>query len=241
MINSELITQIAKRTLHTIKISVFILGCLFLIMCILSLTPAPYYTRAWLGRSLNTDKNFAPQYIIMLGGGGMPGEENLIRLYYTAEAATLYPNAHLIIDHPYDSLVYARMKNDLVLRGVDSSRISFEKFGLNTRAQALYTASFFPQIQHANICIVSSPEHIRRAILTFRKAGFNSLCGYGAVDVDMNIDLTIDKRIVGGRRYIPNIDNNVGMRYNFWTYFKIEISCLREFVALTYYWAKDWI
>ncbi len=171
----------------------------------------------------------------------MPGEENLIRLYYTAEAANLYPEAKIIIAHPFDSVVYVRMKRDLMLRGVDSIRIHFEDLGLNTRAQAIFTSECFPDAIKSNVCLVSSPEHIRRSILTFRKVGFCSLCGYGAVDVDMNIDLTVDAHIVGGRRFIPNVDNNVGMRYNFWTYLKIEISCLREFVALSYYWAKGWI
>ena len=241
MWNKKYIKPIALKAAHSVKIMVLVFGTLFISLSILAFTSLPYTTRAWLGKSLNSDKYFTPQYIIMLGGGGMPGEENLIRLYYTAEAAAIFPHAQIIVDHPYDSLVYARMKNELIIHGVDSSRIHFEKLGLNTRAQALYTADQYPAAMHSKICIVSSPEHIRRSILTFRKAGFTSLCGYGAVDVDMNIDLTVERLKVGGRRFIPDVDNNVGMRYNFWTYFKIEISCLREFVAISYYWAKGWI
>lgn len=235
------IKHITNKILKIAKIALLTLGSLFTILCVLSLTPLPYYTRAWLGRSINCDKNFTPRYIIMLGGGGMPSEENLIRLYYTAEAATIFPLAQIIVAHPFDSISYIKMRHDLMIRGIDSSRIHFEHFGLNTRAQALFTAKLFPDSKTANTMIVSSPEHIRRSIFTFRKAGYTSLCGYAATEIDMDIDLTVDQRIVGGRRFIPNVDNNVGMRYNFWTYFKIEISCLREFTALSYYWIKGWI
>ena len=34
---------------------------------------------------------------------------------------------------------------------------------------------------------------------------------------------------------MPEVGNNLNIRYNFWNYLKLEITCLREFSAIAYY------
>ena len=40
---------------------------------------------------------------------------------------------------------------------------------------------------------------------------------------------------------MPDISGNPDLRYTFWNYLKLEITCLREYVAIAYYWMNDWI
>ena len=231
---------IEKYILKTLKIITVTLGCIAFIMCILAFTSAPYWTRYWLGTTQGK-YCFNPDYIVMLGGSGMPSEDNLMRLYHTAIVAKKYPKATVFILHPKDSTVYWKMKNELIDKQIDSSRISFDSIGTNTRAQALGLLKINPKIIDSKIVIVTSPEHVLRSILVFRKAGFKNVGACPAMDSDMNIDLSFDGKKLGGRRYIPDVGKNINMRYNFWSYLKIEIICLREFTALGYYKLKGWI
>jgi len=209
------------------------------IMCLLAFTSLPYWARYSLG--VHKGKyNFKPGYIIMLGGNGMPSEDNLMRLYYTADIGTKYNLAKIILAHP-DSMIYGKMKKELIIKGIDSTRIFFETKGKNTRAEALNIAAVFPEAVNAKVVIVSSPEHIYRAFLVFRKAGFTNIGACPSFENDVSIDLTYDERKLGGRKHIPDIAKNISMRYNFWSYFKLEITCLREYMALGYYYIKGWI
>ena len=48
------------------------------------------------------------------------------------------------------------------------------------------------------------------------------------------------KRKLGGNEAIPSIES-VKMRYTFFNYLKLEITCAREYFALAYYKIKGWI
>jgi len=170
----------------------------------------------------------------------MPSEENLIRLYYTAVVGNT-GNFPVIVAHPFDSTVYDKIKQELMIRGIDSSRIFFEKSGSNTRAQALNLVKYFPETVHSKIVLVTSPENVLRSVLVFRKLGFTNVGGCPAFGSDMNIDLSFDSNLLGGKKYIPDVGNNLKLRYNFWNYLKLEIICLREFTALGYYKLMGWI
>ena len=231
---------IGKYFLKTFKIITIILGCTALAMCILAFTSAPYWTRYWLGTTQGK-YYFKPDYIVMLGGSGMPSEDNLMRLYHTAAIAKKYPEAFVVILHPKDSTVSWKMKNELLIKMVDSTKISFDTIGTNTRAQALGLLEIIPSIVNSKTVIVTSPEHVLRSILVFRKAGFKNLGASPAMDSDMNTNLSFDGNKLGGRKYIPDVGENIDVRYNFWSYLKIEIICLREFTALGYYKLKGWI
>lgn len=177
----------------------------------------------------------------MLGGSGMPSEDNLIRLYYTAEMAKKYDNAEIILVHPMDSAVNFKMKRELTGKGINKNRIMFEFHGTNTRSQALSLALHYPKTLNSKIVIISSTEHILRAVMTFKKAGFKNVGACPALEYDMSTDFRFNSKKLGGKSYIPDMGNNIKLRYNFWSYLKLEIICLREFSALGYYSLNGWI
>ncbi|MCC6689964.1 MAG: YdcF family protein [Bacteroidia bacterium] len=216
------------------------LGLLFFILLVFSFTRLPYDIHFWLGTK-GAKYKFTPDYIIFLGGSGMPSSSNLIRIYYVSALSEKYPLAKILITHPTDTSVLALMRAELAERGVDSMRIEIEKKGTNTRAQAIKIAEDFPQLIPQNIVIVTSPENMLRTVKVFRKAGFINVGGQSAFENEMFIDLTYNHKKIGGKIFIPDVSSNLNLRYNFWNYLKLEISCLREFVAIGYYWLNGWI
>lgn len=234
------IKSILKFLLKLIRTLLIVAGILFTILIICAFTSLPYWLRYNLG-TRNSTYSFTPQYILMLGGSGMPSEENLIRLYYTAQLANKYTDAKIIIAHPKDSAVNASLFHELVIHGIDSSKIFFEGKGTNTRSQVTNTALSYPLVRKSNLLIVTSPEHMYRAIKTFKKAGFNVIGGCSTLEVDMTVDLNFNCKKLGGKHYIPDVGQNIGLRYNFWNYLKLEIICLREYSAIVYYKLNGWI
>jgi uncharacterized SAM-binding protein YcdF (DUF218 family) len=194
----------------------------------------------WLG-SHKSGYKFYPDEIIFLGGSGMPSESNLIRLYYVSELSKKFPQAKILVVHPEDLEVIEDMKQELIVRGIDSSKIQTEMTGTNTHSQALSVASNYPHLLKQHVLLVTSTESMLRTVKAFRKAGFESVGGQSAYEVPMFIDLGYDFKKSGGKIYVPDVSKNVTLRYNFWNYLKLEVTCLREFVALAYYWMNGWI
>ncbi len=91
------------------------------------------------------------------------------------------------------------------------------------------------------IAIVTAPENMHRTLQVFRKIGFQRLCAIPAFDHAMFTDLDYDHRKIGGRKAVPDISNELDLRYNFWNYLKLEITCLREYAAIAYYRLNGWI
>lgn len=217
-----------------------VLGIFFFLMLLVSFTRLPYDVHRWLGAH-NSGYKFYPDEIIFLGGSGMPSESNLLRLYYTAALAVHYPQAKVMIVHPVDEDVIAAMRQELILRGIDSSRIEIEKEGTNTHDQAMQVARHFPRLLARHVLLVTSPEGMLRTVGAFRKAGFESIGGQCAFETPMYVDLSYDFKKSVGKLYVPDVSGNMALRYNFWNYLKLEITCLREFAALGYYWINGWI
>ena len=216
------------------------LGILTLLLLVLSFTRIPYDVHQWLGTHKSSYK-FYPDEIVFLGGSGMPSEGNLIRLYYVSELSRKYPQAKIMIVHPDEGDVISDMIDELVIRKVDSSRIETEMAGTNTRSQAMNIAKHFPHLLKQHVLLVTSAESMLRTVKAFRKAGFESVGGQPAYEVPMFSDLGYDFKKSGGKMYAPDVSKNVALRYNFWNYLKLEITCLREFTALGYYWINGWI
>jgi uncharacterized SAM-binding protein YcdF (DUF218 family) len=178
---------------------------------------------------------------VILGGGGMPSPDGLIRCYYAAESALQFKEAKIIIALPYnedekDSLRQLRlMQHELVIRGVDSTRISFEPLGFNTHSQAINIAGML-HTKTESLVIVSSPEHIYRAIKTFKKAGFIHVSGLAAFEIPIDEEKIKDKENTKDTRI-----KNLTARYNIWSYLGYELLVLKELNALAYYWVKGWI
>jgi uncharacterized SAM-binding protein YcdF (DUF218 family) len=180
-----------------------------------------------------------------MGGAGMPGEENLMRTWYATEFAKMYPAAQIIISLPSDTIhrnsdIFL-MRDELVIRGIDSNRIRLEPHGRNTCEEAQAIAKMIPRFHCRQIAIVTSPFHMRRSILAFRKTGFRYVGGVPAFEGIVTADLKLDTRKLGGNKHIPEIGGSLTLRYQFWNHLKYEIAALREFSALGYYWLKDWI
>ncbi len=211
-------------------------------MIILSFTSLPFWMYYYLGVSHDKLKS-QPDYIIVMGGGGIPGESGLMRTYCSAEAAKKYPEAKIIIalpGQPDDSSdATFMMKQELVLRGVENNRISFETEGTNTRSQALKLKKIIKP--DANVLIITSPEHMYRSVLTFKKAGLLNTGGEPAFEKAIEPILEFDDDELGGRRIIPGIGKNTKLRYQFWNHFKYQIIVYREYCAIVYYKIKGWI
>ncbi len=219
------------------------IGIFFLLCILLALTEKPFWGYYWLGTS-KSEMKWKPEVIIVLGGGGMPSQSNLMRAWYTANAAGSFPAAKVILSIPgdiSDSLSTPRlMKNELILRKVPAENISFENQGTNTRAQALNCAGLINR--NTPVLLVTSPEHMRRAVLCFQKAGFQKVNGLPAFENALEADLKFDDDKLGGNKtLVPDVGENINARYQLWNHLKYEILIAREITALAYYRLRGWI
>ena len=304
-----------KRLKKIVKILLISIGVVALIMAILALTTTPFWIRYNMGMKKG-GINRPPDYIVVLGGGGMPSESGLMRCWYAAKVADRFPRSMVIVALPGDTAdpnsSINGMKDELILRGITPDRILFEDSGTNTRAEALLVKSLISRIQNSkfkcqnsrckmqdaeykvqnanvknqnvksenqpisqsinqpisqsinqsinqsanhsivncplsivhcplSILLVTSPEHLYRAVLCFKKVGFLKVDGLPAFEKDIETDLSFNSGLLGGKRYVPDVGDNVILRYKFWNYLEYELELLREYVAICYYWLMGWI
>lgn len=218
-------------------------GIIFLTALVLAFTTLPFWGIHWLGTS-KAELKWVPETIILLGGGGMPSESNLMRSWFAGQAALSFPEASLVIAMPgdvTDSLSTPQlMKKELVLRGVNPQNIRFENEGTNTRAQALNCEKMLNTSN--SILLITSPDHTRRAILCFQKAGFEKVNALPAFENATEANLTFRDDELGGRKTVaPNVGQNIQVRYQVWNHLKYEITFVREMLAITYYKMRGWI
>ena len=222
----------------------FILIGIFFVLCVLlALTEQPFWGYYWLGTS-KSELKWKPETIVFLGGGGMPSQSNLIRCWYTEKAARSFPDAQIIIAVPGetdDSLSTPKLiEKELLLRGINGVNVVFENESTNTRAQALNCKRFVKM--QSPILLVTSPEHMRRAVLCFRKAGFEKVNALPAFENALEADLSFDDDSLGGNKImVPDVGKSINMRYQLWNHLKYEILIAREIISLTYYKLRGWI
>jgi len=222
----------------------FVLIGIFFSSCVLlALTSAPFWGYHWLGTS-KAELNTKPEYIVLLGGGGMPSQSNLMRSWYTAQAHKSFPEAKVIVAMPGDitdsTSTPIKMKEELVLRAIPDSCIAMEAEGTNTRAQALNCARIMRY--HTPLMLITSPEHMRRAVMCFRKAGFENVNALPAFENAAEADFTFnDDELGGDKLLVPDVGKNMNMRYQLWNHLKYEILITREIFALGYYRLRGWI
>ncbi|MFH1936694.1 MAG: ElyC/SanA/YdcF family protein, partial [Bacteroidota bacterium] len=101
-------------------------------------------------------------------------------------------------------------------------------------------SSFVPR-PTSHVLLITSPEHLYRAVLTFRKAGFEQVNGLPAFESDVESDISFSSKKLGGRRWVPDVGESITLRYQFWTQLQYEILILREWMAIGYYWLMGWI
>jgi uncharacterized SAM-binding protein YcdF (DUF218 family) len=238
--------KIVKRVLTFIRSVLLVFGVLFFVLLVLSFTTLPYWGYYWLGTSKSkiTEK---PEFIVLLGGGGMPSESNLMRAFFVFRAAQEFPESRIVIATPGDTsdlkstarLVAA----ELISKGINPQRILYEQTGTNTRMEALSLQKFDAgQIAQKAVLLVTSPEHMRRSVLVFRKVGFTRISALPAFENALEADLIFkDDELGGNKKFIPDIGSHTSVRYQFWNHLKYEILIAREMTALAYYKLRGWI
>jgi len=220
-----------------------LIGIFFVTCVVLALTSAPYWGYHWLGTS-KYELKWEPEYIILLGGGGMPSQSNLMRSWYVAKASQSFPDAKVIVAMPGNALDSTstphKMKDELILRGVHSFNIILETEGTNTRSQALNCKGLIKF--QTPLLLVTSPEHMRRAVLCFQKAGFEKVNAIPAFENAAEADFTfIDDELGGNKVLVPDVGKSMNVRYQVWNHLKYEILIVREMIALSYYKLRGWI
>ncbi|MCX6278109.1 MAG: YdcF family protein [Bacteroidetes bacterium] len=236
-----------KKLLGAIRIGCVMIGVIALGMVILALTSAPFWI--WYGLGIKkAGIHRPPDFIVVMGGSGMPSESGLMRCWYAAKVAERFTKAQIIIALPGDSADKSSsingMKDELIFRGIAPSRIMFEDSGTNTRAQAVNIfkrISNIEQIRPSSLVIVTSPEHLYRAVLTFKKAGFLNVDGFPAFEKDVEGDLSFNITKHRDRNFFLNLGDNITLRYQFWSQLHYEALIIREWIALLYYKLSGWI
>src|SRR5690606_32972353 len=134
-----------------------------------------------LGVSENDTTHNSPDYIVVMGGDGMPAPNGLIRLYYAAEIAKKHAQSKIILALPMneneDFTQLDLMAKELNLKGILCNRILYEPHGFNTRSQAIEISKILSKEKNKRLMIVTSPEHMYRAKKTFEKVGFTNIGG----------------------------------------------------------------
>ena len=220
-------------------------GILLIFLVIFAFTSGPFWLRYRLGTQ-GIEFGKPPMYIILLGGGGMPSGSALMRTYYTAKLAGNNPKALVIIamtGDTTDSLnTVIQMKHELMLRQVSQKRLMLEYEGVNTRSQAMNVSKMIPDsAKDSQIVLVTSPEHMRRSLLCFKKVGFKNVGGFSTFDHVPEADLSYNNEDLGGSTLIPGMEGNINLRYRFWIHIEYEVLIMREYIALAYYKLKGWI
>lgn len=185
----------------------------------------------------------APKYIVVMSGSGIPSESGLMRTYHASAIAKTYTKAEIIITMPGDtsdtSSACYLMKKELIIRGVENHRISFENIGTNTRSQAQMVKKMIKV--DPSLIVITSPEHIYRSLATFHKAGLTKATGHAAFEKAVEASFLFDDDELGGNNMLPNIGHNSQLRYQFWSHLKYQILVYREYAAICFYKLKGWI
>ena len=231
-----------RRLTSIFRLLIYSLGILALVFIILSFTSYPYHAYHWLGTA-NARITSQPDYIVVMGAGGMPGPEGMIRCYYASLAADQFPEATIIVALPADSLGlddsdHQRMVNEIKSRGIEAERIMSETLGTNTYTQARNIRAMLGN-HEASLLIITSPEHMYRCIRTFRKQGFEKTSGIATFEHAFNEELLVEKDDKGRKR--KQSDQLLGLRYNMWSYMQYQIIVLREFIAIGWYKMQGYI
>jgi len=233
--------HILKKIFSYFKNILVVFGAILLLSLALSFTSCPYWAYYWLGVH-NANTKGDPNVIVLLGGGGMPSPDGLIRAYYTARSAAEFPKAIIYIAMPHDTTLHNESPEillafELKLRGIDSSRIYFEPDGNNTHSQAVNLSKILGNYSSDSIIlrIVTSPDHMYRSVAVFKKVGFKNVGGMASFEE------AISETLLLGNQNKKFKSERLNFRYNMWNYLKYEISVVREYIAIAYYKLRGWM
>jgi uncharacterized SAM-binding protein YcdF (DUF218 family) len=227
----------------TIRGIVFTVGIIALLMIILSFTRHPYMLMHYMGTA-NSEIVEDPDFIVVMGAEGIPGAGSLLRCYYGAEAAKAFPEAKIIIAMPAHKNNFLdsdswKMAEIISQYGIDKTRFMFEYNGTNTYTQACETKKLLQNFTQTNVLVVTAPDHMYRSILTFEKCGFSNVDGWPAFGTSLEKELLLTQEET--RKKVLPPSRNINLRYKMWTYLKIEINLIREWLAIAYYKINGYI
>jgi uncharacterized SAM-binding protein YcdF (DUF218 family) len=142
-----------SRLFRILKILLVLAGIFFMLIVFLAFTSWPYMARYRLATC--DQPNYAEaKTLIVMGAGGFPSENLLMRLWYTVETAEKHPTLSIVLTTPGDSTseesTIVRMRQFLIKNGVEPTRIQLETKGLNTRHQALMVAEMHQRASLVN-------------------------------------------------------------------------------------------
>lgn len=204
-------------------------GGLFVIQMLLGLLGLPRMLTRWLAGG-EPPPQVGTRYVVVLGGGGIPSESGLIRCYCAADYATGRTGITCIVSLPCDidpsRGSVGRMRDELVMRGVHPETVRMEYRGRDTHEQAVNIRDMLGTGALASpVIVVTSPTHVRRSLLCFRKAGFRNVQGLSAGNTGVEADT----------------GTHTAWRYGFWNNLVTQVHVLRELVALGLYRLRGWI
>ncbi len=234
-----LLAPLLRWARHWLRRISLLAGILALLMIALAFTRIPFDIHRWLGRAGGVCNGTE---IVVLGGSGMPSGPELLRLHRAAELAHEDTSRRITVIHPGEPAVLEEMAQELVIRGVGRSRITLVNQGENTREQALIFWNQLPS-PLTPVILVTAPENMYRSVLAFQRTNLSEgrVCGAAAWDHAMDHDFAYRHKAIGGKAWAPDVSDDPGLRYTFWNYLKLEITCLREFAAIAYYKLNGWI
>lgn len=214
-------------------------GGLALLLVLGACTRIPYDLHRWLGRGAG-ECTAAADAIVVLGGSGMPSGPELLRLHRAASLALETPRALVFVVQPDTGSTMRQMVEELKLRGIAAHRIIPIPYGENTREQALIMARV-QDPRWRRVALVTAPENMYRSVRAFQQTGVKQSCGESAWERAMDHDFVYRHQAIGGKAWAPDVSDNTGLRYTFWNYLKLEVTCIREYLAIAYYWLNGWI
>lgn len=235
-----------KRLWRFLRGILLLTGAAVIVAVLLAFTPVYWHLYHWLGED-EYELGVEPDYIVVLGGGGIPSASGLMRTYHAAQVGGYFRRAKIIVSLPAEEGVgetaTERMKNEIVMRGIRPGRVLMETQGRNTREQALRVRAMLAQEQtEPAVLLITSPGHMKRSLLSFRKVGFTRVAGSGASDDWAHVDITYKDEELGGKgRLLPDVGESMMLRYHFWSNLGFAGGAARELLALSYYWCRGWI
>jgi uncharacterized SAM-binding protein YcdF (DUF218 family) len=220
-------------------------GLVFVLLLALCWTDYPWRLYYWLSIP-EAHLQQEPDWIVVLGGGGIPSESGLIRCYHAAEAATRFPEARVVVALPGNPAdpesQVRRMADELILRGVAADRIEFEPKGANTRSQAVeWRRQFEGPVDQIPVLIVTSSAHMRRAIRSFQHVGFTQAGSVATQDHSVDGSLELSEDSIDAPLILPDLEGSLFVRYRFWDSMGYLTRSSRELVALLYYRVRGYI
>lgn len=203
-------------------------GVMFVVQIAVGFLGLPRTLTLWLTGG-EPPRDVTPRYVVVLGGGGIPSESGLIRTYCAAAYGAGRSGVTFIVALPSDgdpaTNSVGRMRDELILRGIPAGSVLMEYRGRSTQEQAVNIRRMIGSDAGKRVVIVTSPYHVRRSVLCFRKQGFNRVSGLPADSVGAEADL-------GG---------GVTLRYAFWNNLISTIEAARELCAMAQYKLRGWL